>query len=266
MPSVHQGLVRHLYIPQHAGQVGPGTPPNAPRGWWNAPGPGNVGPGSSTSPGVAPGHLQAGTPILHRVKRWLGQRTGALTNPVAMRHPYAAATQTGYVPMTNPIGLRVKARQQVGQYSADGGDQPVGQSSSSSSAYQGQTNYQPSGGGGTTPASVVSSILGDLGGVLGGGGGSTATSAATSASSTSQANVPASYTPPTPTAPAPHPAAPTTTIVPAPAAAKSDLLWWIVGGVAAAGLILIAWRMFGHKGAKIAGMSAAKAAAYYRFR
>ncbi len=143
--------------------------------------------------------------------------------------------------------------------------------SSSSSAMQGQTNYTPSSPN-SSPGSVAGSLLGDLGGLLGGGTApSTAVLAATSASNTPTTYVAApdqlntvgpTSTPASGGGSTPAPASPSA-IIPAPTTpAKSNLIWWIVGGVAAAGVILLAWRMFGHKGAIIAGSGAAKAAAY----
>jgi hypothetical protein len=159
-------------------------------------------------------------------------------------------------------------RQQAGQYSADSGDTPVGDSSSSAPD---QTNYTPTSTDPGSIASAASSLLGDL---FGSGGGSSSTTSASSSSSSSSSNViaPGGDTGPTVvgpsgggggSAPTQAPTTPSSAIIPAATSSSHSLLWWIIGGVAAVTVIIIGWRLFGHKGATTAAKGAAKAAAFY---
>lgn len=185
--------------------------------------------------------------------------------------PYVGVGYGNMPPAHSPPGLTLMPRQQHAgaTYTADSPD--TGDAASSSNADQTNTTVT------STDTSALGSLLGGLSGLFGGSpppptDGTTTPGAVVNAASNvtqNQAAPDTNYTvgPASPgggTAPA-TPGAPGTAITPA-APAKSHLLWWIVGGVAAAGVILLAWRMFGHKGAIVATSSAAKAAAFYGMR
>jgi len=192
--------------------------------------------------------------------------------------PYTGA---GFGNMPPAHGLTLFPRQQhagatyTTDDGSDGGDPSAGSAGDQTNVTPVSTTSDPGGG-------LLSGLLGDIGidpGTVASSAGDGTTPvtpggvvSATSATSTSQSNVAApdtTYTPSTPSggggSPAPSSTSPSTAITPA-AGGGSHLLWWILGGVAAVGVIWIAWRMFGHKGAVVAGSTAAKAAAYYGMR
>jgi len=221
MPSVHDGLLRHHHVGQGSAAAAAAQAMARP---------------PSFGPRYTPGF---GGP--HPIGRGIGHFRPTHTGLVTFDRDHVGARGTA----------EISGQEDV---------QPAAGSAPD------QSHYTPVSSGPvtdtSTPGGALSSLLGssfgDLGGLFGGGGGgSNAVTAASVADSASQTNVPVSYNPPSGggIAPAPRPA-PTTIVQ--PQAAKSNLIWWIIGGVAAVAVGIIIWRHFGHKGVK----AAAKAASY----
>jgi hypothetical protein len=212
--------------------------------------------------GMAPTHHIGAAPKKHPA-----QLARAQAHVQALMHPHARSQHTG-------------------QYTTS--DPNTGDSASSNSMNTTVAPLPPGGDPGTSSASsLLSGLLGAIGidpssaAAAAGDGttttptdpGSVATAATTTSSSTSQSNVDAQGNVVYNAAPsgggggstALTPSTPGTALAPT-SGGGSHLIWWIVGGVAAVGIIWLAWRMFGHKGAAVATSNAVKAAAYYGMR